>query len=126
MKKFTLLLTMCCMGTALFAAQPATPQPEATPTPEAAEDMSLNLEDERATLPNENTDTKKARKSMMEELDAVSLYETRIEGANSPELKKVLEHNKNEEKEHIAMLMDWLRKNDAAQDTAFKKSGAEH
>lgn len=126
MKKSMLFLALISLGIGLFAAQPTAPQPEVTTPPAEPEDVNLTIEDERASLPNENTDLKKARKSMMEELDAVSLYETRIEGANNPELKKVLEHNKNEEKEHIAMLMDWLRKNDAQQDAAFKKSATDH
>jgi len=35
--------------------------------------------------------------------------------------KKLLEHNMNEEKEHVAMLVEWLRKNDPTQDRVFKE-----
>ena len=69
----------------------------------------------------ENTDEKKARQSMIEELEAINWYETRIEGANDPELKRILEHNRDEEKEHFAMLLEWLRKSDAKQDEVFKE-----
>lgn len=69
----------------------------------------------------ENTDLKKARQSLIEELDAISLYETRIESVECEELKKILEHNKDEEKEHVAMLMEWIRKNDKEQDRVFQE-----
>ena len=69
----------------------------------------------------ENTDLKKARQSLIEELEAINWYETRIETAKNEGLKKILEHNRDEEKEHAAMLMEWVRKNDAEQDKAFKE-----
>ncbi|MFH1234067.1 MAG: ferritin family protein [Candidatus Diapherotrites archaeon] len=69
----------------------------------------------------ENTDLKKARQSLIEELEAINWYETRIENAKNEGLKKILEHNRDEEKEHAAMLMEWVRKNDAEQDKAFKE-----
>jgi hypothetical protein len=62
-----------------------------------------------------------ARQSLIEELDATNKYQSRIGPATDPELKKVLQHNMDEEKEHIAMLMEWLRNNDPVQDLKFKK-----
>jgi uncharacterized protein len=69
---------------------------------------------------NEDSDLKKARQSLIEEIDAISSYESRIEKAKDKELKRVLEHNRDEEKEHAAMLLEWIRKNDSVQDSAFK------
>ena len=69
----------------------------------------------------ENSDLRKARASIAEELDAVSWYEKRIESAKDEELAKILAHNRDEEKEHAAMLVEWLRKNDKTQDEAFEK-----
>jgi len=69
----------------------------------------------------ESTDLKKARQSVIEELEAINWYETRIEEADDEELKKILEHNRNEEKEHAAMLIEWIRKNDPEQDKTFKE-----
>ncbi len=69
----------------------------------------------------ENTDLKKARQSMIEEAEAINWYETRIEGAKDEELKKILAHNRDEEKEHAAMLIEWIRKNDIKQNQAFKE-----
>jgi len=42
----------------------------------------------------ENTDLKKARQSLIEELEAINWYETRIEDAKDAELKKILDHNR--------------------------------
>lgn len=67
----------------------------------------------------ENTDLKKARQSLIEELEAINWYETRIENAKDVELKKILEHNRDEEKEHVAMLVEWIRKKDSEQDKKF-------
>ena len=69
----------------------------------------------------ESSDLRKARQSLNEELEAINWYEDRIESATNPELKKILAHNRDEEKEHAAMLMEWIRKNDKTQDDAFKK-----
>ena len=48
-----------------------------------------------------------------------NLFE-RIESSKDKDLKKVLEHNRDEEKEHVAMLIEWMRKKDKTQDMAFK------
>ena len=69
----------------------------------------------------ENSDLRKARASIAEELDAVSWYEKRIDSAKDVELRKILSHNRDEEKEHAAMLIEWVRKNDKTQNKAFKK-----
>ena len=69
----------------------------------------------------ENSDLKKARQSVIEEFEAINWYENRIEEAKDAELKKILEHNKNEEKEHAAMLVEWIRKKDKEQDKAFEE-----
>ena len=69
----------------------------------------------------ENTDLKKARQSLIEELEAINWYETRIEEAKNEELKKILEHNRDEEKEHVAMLLEWIKKNDKVQAKKFEE-----
>jgi len=69
----------------------------------------------------ENTDLKKARQSLIEELEAINWYETRIEDTKDAGLKKILEHNRDEEKEHVAMLIEWIRKNDSEQDKKFEE-----
>jgi len=62
-----------------------------------------------------------ARNSLREELEAINNYGARIAETENPELKRVLIHNMDEEKEHVAMLVEWIRKNDATQDKVFKE-----
>jgi hypothetical protein len=62
-----------------------------------------------------------ARESLREELDAINRYEERIAQTSDVSLKKVLQHNADEEKEHVAMLVEWLRQNDRHQDKVFKE-----
>ena len=69
----------------------------------------------------EVNDLGKARQSLIEELEAINWYEKRIAEVRDEELKKILEHNRDEEKEHVAMLMEWIRKNDAKQNNKFKE-----
>jgi len=72
-------------------------------------------------LTDETKDLERARQSLIEELEAINWYQERIENCTDSELKKILEHNKDEEKEHTAMLIEWIRKKDKTQDKLFKK-----
>ena len=51
--------------------------------------------------------------SLKEELEAVDWYDQRVAATNDQELASVLAHNRDEEKEHAAMTLEWLRRNDA-------------
>ena len=62
-----------------------------------------------------------ARNSLMEELEAINNYQARISASQDAELKKLLIHNMDEEKEHVAMLVEWIMKNDQTQDKMFKE-----
>jgi ferritin-like protein len=50
--------------------------------------------------------------SLMEEIEAVDWYNQRVDVCKDEELKAILEHNRDEEKEHAAMLMEWIRRKD--------------
>ena len=50
--------------------------------------------------------------SLMEELEAIDFYNQRTDICKDSELKAILEHNCNEEKEHAAMLLEWIRRED--------------
>lgn len=50
--------------------------------------------------------------SLMEELDAIDSYNQRADACTDTELKAIIEHNRDEEKEHAAMLLEWIRRND--------------
>ena len=49
--------------------------------------------------------------SLMEELEAINFYNQRADVAADESLKRVMLHNRNEEKEHAVMLFEWLRRN---------------
>jgi hypothetical protein len=49
--------------------------------------------------------------SLMEELEAIDWYGQRADDCSDEELKAVLVHNKDDEMEHAAMLIEWLRRN---------------
>lgn len=61
-------------------------------------------------------DQHRAIVSLMEELEAVDWYNQRAKAAASDELRAILEHNRDEEKEHAAMALEWLRRNDPVLD----------
>jgi|TARA_B100000700_G_scaffold240373_1_gene267265 ferritin-like protein len=54
--------------------------------------------------------------SLMEELEAVDWYNQRVDACQDPELRKILIHNRDEEKEHAAMTLEWLRRQDKTLD----------
>jgi uncharacterized protein len=62
-----------------------------------------------------------ARQSLIEEFEAINWYQERIDATEDESLKKVLAHNRDEEKEHAAMLMEWIRANDPVQDKMFEE-----
>ena len=72
-------------------------------------------------LPPEIIDRHRAIVSIMEELEAVDWYDQRAAACSDPELRKILEHNRDEEKEHACMVLEWLRRRDPALDGHMRK-----
>lgn len=60
----------------------------------------------------ETRDMHRAIVSLMEELEATDWYNQRMDATSNPELRAILEHNRDEEKEHAAMLIEWIRRRD--------------
>ena len=70
---------------------------------------------EAATDLTEGTrDMHRAIVSLIEELEAVDWYQQRVDACKNPELKAILAHNRDEEKEHAAMVLERIRRNDGA------------
>src|SRR5919106_3158310 len=65
------------------------------------------------SLKPETLDRHRAIASLMEELEAVDWYDQRVDAARDDELRAILAHNRDEEKEHAAMVLEWLRRHDA-------------
>lgn len=63
-------------------------------------------------LSEETRDMHRAIVSLMEELEAVDWYNQRADASRNAELKAILEHNRDEEKEHASMLLEWIRRKD--------------
>ncbi len=70
------------------------------------------MSNQEANLSPAVLDMHRAIKSLMEELEAVDFYNQRADACTDPELKKILAHNGNEEKEHAGMLLEWIRRHD--------------
>ena len=51
--------------------------------------------------------------SLMEEMEAVDFYNQRANVCKNSELKAILEHNRDEEKEHASMILEWIRRKDS-------------
>jgi len=65
-------------------------------------------------------DRHRATVSLMEGLEAVDWYDQRIDAATDETLKEVLRHNRDEEKEHAAMVLEWLRRQDPVLDEQLR------
>jgi len=71
-------------------------------------------------LSDETRDMHRAITSLMEELEAVDWYNQRVDACKDAELKGILEHNRDEEKEHAAMVLEWIRRKDPRMDKELK------
>jgi ferritin-like protein len=66
-------------------------------------------------------DMHRAITSLMEEFEAVDWYNQRVDACRDEELKAILAHNRDEEKEHAAMILEWIRRKDPALDKELKE-----
>jgi uncharacterized protein len=77
---------------------------------------SATLHEDPEKLSAATIDRHRAIVSIMEELEAIDWYDQRLEATHDAQLKEILRHNRDEEKEHAAMTLEWLRRNDSALD----------
>ena len=73
---------------------------------------SGSLHENEQSLKSGTIDRHRAIVSIMEELEAIDWYDQRVDAATDEELKGLLAHNRDEEKEHAAMMLEWLRRRD--------------
>ena len=78
--------------------------------------QSAGLHEPGDRLSPSTVDRHRALASIQEELEAVDWYDQRVDATDDPELASVLAHNRDEEKEHAAMTLEWLRRNDPVLD----------
>jgi hypothetical protein len=73
---------------------------------------SETLHEDPEKLGTDVIDVHRAIVSVMEELEAVDWYNQRAKATANPRLRAILEHNRDEEKEHASMVLEWLRRTD--------------
>lgn len=73
---------------------------------------SVGYHESLEQLSAETRDMHRAIASLMEELEAVDGYNQRADVCQDEALKAILEHNRDEEKEHASMLLEWVRRED--------------
>lgn len=61
-------------------------------------------------LSNDAVEIHRALASLIEEMEAVDWYNQRVDVTSDENLRSVLAHNRDEELEHAAMALEWLRR----------------
>lgn len=69
----------------------------------------------------DNKDLKNLREDLMGELGAINQYQEHIDETNNEEVKNVLGHIRDDEKEHFTELTKLIRELDEIQEEKFKK-----
>ena len=72
-------------------------------------------------LSDETRDMHRAITSLMEELEAVDWYQQRVDVCKDDELRAILEHNRDEEIEHAAMVLEWIRRKSPRMDKELRE-----
>ena len=71
-------------------------------------------------LSDDTRDMHRAITSLMEELEAIDWYNQRVDACTDTDLAEILAHNRDEEKEHAAMVLEWIRRRDSTFDAELK------
>jgi ferritin-like protein len=66
-------------------------------------------------------DMHRAIVSLMEELEAIDWYQQRVDATRDEALRTILVHNRDEEKEHASMVLEWIRRHDPTFDAHLRK-----
>jgi ferritin-like protein len=82
--------------------------------------QSAGFHEDTDLLSAETMDQHRAIVSLQEELEAVDWYDQRVSAASDPALKAILAHNRDEEKEHAAMVLEWIRRRDPVLDADLR------
>jgi ferritin-like protein len=78
--------------------------------------QSAGLHEPEDRLEPATIDRHRALVSIQEELEAADWYDQRVDATHDRELAAILAHNRDEEKEHASMVLEWLRRHDPALD----------
>ncbi|MGP0030854.1 MAG: encapsulin-associated ferritin-like protein [Acidimicrobiales bacterium] len=81
---------------------------------------SEGLHEPLGLLDDAAVDHHRALTSLCEELDAIDWYDQRVRATDDTSLAAVLAYNRDDEKEHAAMVLEWLRRRDPALDANLR------
>jgi len=74
---------------------------------------STTFHEAEERLSSQTRDLHRAIVSLEEELEAIDWYQQRMDATEDRELREILQHNRDEEMEHAAMVLEWIRRHDA-------------
>ena len=80
----------------------------------------MSYQESANELSDEVKDMHRAIESLKEELEAVDWYNQRVDVCKDKDLKAILAHNRDEEKEHASMILEWIRRKDATFEKELK------
>lgn len=83
-------------------------------------ESSTTLHEQRDLLSAQTVESHRGFVSLMEELEAVDWYNQRVDASTDEQLKAILAHNRDEEKEHAMMVLEWLRRHDPVLDKEMR------
>ena len=83
--------------------------------------MSEGLHEPAGALRAATIEMHRAIASLIEELEAVDWYAQRVDATSDDALRAVLAHNRDEEKEHAAMTLEWIRRQDPVFDQLLRR-----
>lgn len=81
---------------------------------------SEGFHENEAHLSAQTKDLHRALVSLQEELEAIDWYQQRMDATEDAELREVLQHNRNEEMEHAALVLEWIRRRSPDFDTRLR------
>jgi ferritin-like protein len=82
---------------------------------------SAQLHEDPSVLRQATVERHRATVSLMEELEAIDWYDQRVDATTDDELRAVLMHNRDDEKEHASMNLEWLRRHDPQLDANLRR-----
>ena len=82
---------------------------------------SATFHESEERLSSRTKDLHRAVVSLMEELEAIDWYQQRVELAEDEELRAILRHNRDEEQEHAAMVLEWIRRHSEGFDRVLRE-----
>jgi ferritin-like protein len=81
---------------------------------------SEGLHEPESKLDPHTIERHRANVSLKEELEAIDWYDQRADASGDDDLRAVLRHNRDDEKEHAAMNLEWLRRHDPELDEQLR------